>query len=131
FTISGGMGPADAGILVPSDAFAFVRYVIVRDCVGVGVKNEYDLVLQHATIVGNGLGFWNAPGGVLWQTRHLIVWGNTIEADVAGYFGGDPITHSILPTPCAACEHSTFYADPLFWDEGARDLRLRPGSPAI
>lgn len=88
-------------ILVPPQAFVFVGHVIVRDCAGVGVKNEYDVVLQHATIFGNGLGFWSAPGGVLWQTRHLIVWGNTIEADVAGYFGGDPITHSILPTSCA------------------------------
>lgn len=131
FTVSGGLGPTDVGILVPAEAFVFVRRSIVRDCAGVGVKNEYDLDIQRTTIFGNGLGFWNAPNGVLWNPRHLIVWGNTIETDIAGYFGGSPIEHSILPSPCAACGTNTFYADPRFWDEGARDLHLRPGSPAI
>lgn len=130
FTVTGSLGPNDAGILIPEKSFPVVRRVVVRDCAGPGVRNEYDLILQQATLTGNGIGLENAGIGVLWDTRDLIVWGNAIEALIVPYFGSTPIETSILP-PGPKTGGSCIYVDPLFWNAAKSDLHLQVGSPAI
>jgi hypothetical protein len=130
FTVTGSMGPDDAGILVPELGFPVVRQVVVRDCAGPGVRNGYDLILQQATLTGNGIGLENTGLGVLWDTRELIVWGNALETQIIPYFGSSPIEASIIP-PGPAVGASCIYVDPLFWNAAKSDLHLKAGSPAI
>jgi hypothetical protein len=131
FTIVGAMGPGAVGIVQPIDGFSLIRRVVVRDCDGPGVVNDYDMILEQTTLTGNKVGLKNGGLGVLWSPTRLVVWGNAVETENLIYFGGHAVTHSIIPPIGNVDLQTTLYVDPLFWDEAKGDVHLQAASPAI
>jgi hypothetical protein len=119
FTVTGALG-TDAGIFIPSspnDATGIIRGCIVRDNGGPGVLVHYDGFVHDSTMVGNGRPL--VSEGMGWaRVYSSIMWDNT--QPMLLNMGFPHVITNVLQDE-----------DPKFWNLAARDLHLRPDSPAV
>ncbi len=134
FTVAGVPGLDSRGV---RGFGGLVRRCIVRDhqltgsAEGSGVFSDYDLFVEHCTIVGCETGADVAPFFGITYLESSIVYGNGTDLSQLFSFQGTA-AHSLWGTGVGfAINNNLPNTDPELWKPDGLDLHLKPGSPAI
>lgn len=115
FTVTGATGVESVGVTTGWGGDVYISRCIIRGNPR-GVESLYDVHLSSSTVVDNDEGLFCAYHIAFAWTDNTIFWNNGEDLT-----GGGEIYPSYLSTG----------TDPMFWDEGGLDFRLRHGSPCI